>query len=79
MLVISTYGEVAALFFNTQTEYGSDRFRKIFIDHWERWWGYRREEIPADLRDYVQKTVEEKMMGCRTAMRLRPLRLPGVP
>jgi len=31
MLVIATYGEVAALLFHTPTEYGSDRFRQIFI------------------------------------------------
>jgi hypothetical protein len=52
------------LLFHTPTKYGSDRFRQIFIDHWEKWWDYRREEIPADQRDYVQKTVE-KLMGCR--------------
>lgn len=52
------------MLFHTPTQYGSDRFRQIFIDHWERWWEYRREEIPPDQRDYVQKTVE-KMMGCR--------------
>ena len=64
MLAIATYGEVAALLFHTPTKYGSDRFRQIFIDHWERWWDYRREEVPADQRAYVQETVE-KMMGCR--------------
>jgi hypothetical protein len=62
MLAIATYGEVAALLFYTPTQYGSDRFRQIFIDHWERWWDFRREEIPADQRAYVQKMVE-KMMG----------------
>ena len=64
MLAIATFGAVAVLLFHTPTKYGSDRFRQIFIDHWERWWDYRREEIPADQRAYVQKTVE-KMMGCR--------------
>jgi hypothetical protein len=54
----------AALLFHTPTKYGSDRFRKIFTDHWERWWDYHREEIPADQQAYVQKMVE-KMMGCR--------------
>jgi hypothetical protein len=52
------------MLFHTATQYGSDRFRQIFIDYWERWWDYRREEIPADQQAYVQKTVE-KMMGCR--------------
>jgi hypothetical protein len=52
------------LLFHTPTKYGSDRFRQIFIEHWEKWWDYRREEIPADQRAYVQKMVE-KMMGCR--------------
>lgn len=64
MLVVATYGAAVALLFHTPTKYGSDRFRQIFIDHWERWWDYRREEIPADQRAYVQKTVK-KMMGCR--------------
>jgi hypothetical protein len=52
------------LLFHTPTKYGSDRFRQIFIDHWERWWDYRREEIPTDQRAYVQEMVE-KMMDCR--------------
>ena len=64
MLTIATGKEVALLLFHTPTKYGSDRFRQIFIDHWEKWWDYRREEIPADQRAYVQKTVD-KMMGCR--------------
>jgi hypothetical protein len=41
------------LLFHTLTKYGSDRFRQIFLDHWERWWDYRWEEIPADQRAYV--------------------------
>ena len=64
MLTIATGKEVALLLFHTPTKYGSDRFRQIFIDHWAQWWDYRREEIPADQRAYVQKMVE-KMMGCR--------------
>ena len=64
MLTIATGKEVALLLFHTPKKYGSDRFRQIFIDHWERWWDYRQEEIPADQRTYVQKMVE-KMMGCR--------------
>jgi hypothetical protein len=47
MLTNATGKEVALLLFHTPTKYGSDRFRQIFIDHWERWWDYRREEIPA--------------------------------
>ncbi len=52
------------MLFHKPTKYGTDRFRQIFIDHWERWWDYRRESIPADQRAYVQKIVE-RMMGCR--------------
>ncbi len=48
MLTIAAGKEVALLFFHTPTKYGSYRFRQIFIDHWERWWDYRREEISAD-------------------------------
>ena len=64
MLVIIASNEVAGMLFHTPTKYGSDRFRQIFIDHWEQWWDYRREEIPADQRTYVQKIVK-KIMGCR--------------
>jgi hypothetical protein len=46
------------------TQYGTDRFRKIFIEHWAEWWDRHRQSIPADQRAYVQKVVE-KMMGCR--------------
>ena len=63
-MAIVTSGATVGLLFHTPTKYGSDRFRQIFIDHWERWWDYCREEIPADQRAYAQKTVE-KMMGCR--------------
>ena len=35
MLTIATGKEVALLLFHTPTKYGSDRFRQIFIDHWE--------------------------------------------
>jgi len=52
------------MLFHTPTQYGTDRFRQIFIDHWACWWDYQRETIPADQRAYVQKVVE-KMMGCR--------------
>lgn len=52
------------MLFYSQTKYGSDRFRQIFDDHWERWWDYCREEIPADQRAFVQKVVK-RMMGCR--------------
>jgi hypothetical protein len=48
MLVIATYGAATVLLFHTSTKFGSDRFRQIFIDHWEKWWDYRREEIPTD-------------------------------
>ena len=51
------------MLFHTHPKYGSDRFRRIFIDHWEHWWPGRREELPADQRARVQKTVE-KMIGC---------------
>jgi len=34
-LTIATGKEVALLLFHTPTKYGSDRFRQIFIDHWE--------------------------------------------
>lgn len=64
MLAIDPFGVAVVLLFYTPTKYGSDRFRQIFIDHWECWWDYRREEVPADQRAYVQKMVE-KMMGCR--------------
>jgi hypothetical protein len=63
-LVIIAYGATAVLLFHTPTQYGSDRIRQIFIDHWEMWCGYRQEEIPTAQRAYVQKTVE-KIMGCR--------------
>ncbi len=53
MLAIVTFGATAVLLFQTPTKYGSDRFRQIFIDPWEKWWDYRREEIPADQRAYV--------------------------
>ena len=56
MLAIAAAGVTVALLFNTPTKYGSDRFRQIFIDHWERWWDYHREEILADQRDYVNYT-----------------------
>jgi hypothetical protein len=62
MLTVATGKEVALLLFIPPTKYGSDRFRKIFIDHWNRWWDYCREEISADLRAYEQKTVE-RMLG----------------
>jgi hypothetical protein len=52
------------MLFHQPTKYGTDRFRQIFIDHWERWWDYHRESIPTDQRAYVQKIVE-RMMGCR--------------
>jgi hypothetical protein len=70
------------MLFQTPTKYGSDRFRQIFIDHWQKWWDYRREEIPADQRAYVQKTVE-KMMGCRNpqcgyARYRRTIFFPGI-
>ena len=55
MLVIATNGATAVLLFYSPAKYGSDRFRQIFNNHWERWWDYRREEIPADQRVYVQK------------------------
>jgi hypothetical protein len=64
MLAFAPFGATVVLLFDTPTKYGSDRFRQILIDHWERWWDYRQEEIPTDQRAYVQKTVE-KMMGCR--------------
>ena len=60
MLTIATGKEVALLLFHTPTKYGSDRFRQIFIDQWERWGDYRREEIPADQRSYVQKISEPR-------------------
>jgi hypothetical protein len=65
MLVIAIYRAAAVLLFHTPTKHGSDRFRQIFQasgDHWERWWDYRRGEIPADQRAYVQKIVK-RMMG----------------
>ncbi len=58
MLTIATGKEAALLLFHTPTKYGSDRFCQIFIDHWERWWDYRQEEILADQRAYGQKSVE---------------------
>jgi hypothetical protein len=64
MLTIAKSKELALLLFHTPTKYGSDRFRLIFIDHWDHWWDSRQKEIPADQRTYVQKMVE-KMMGCR--------------
>jgi len=69
MLAIIAFGSTAVLLFHTPTKCGSDRFRQIFVDHWECWWDYRREEIPAEQLAYVQKIVE-KMMGCR-------MKLPG--
>ena len=52
------------MLFHPQTTYGSDRFRQIFIDHWDHWLDLREHEIPADHRAYVRKTIR-KMMGCR--------------
>jgi hypothetical protein len=43
MLVIATFGAAALLLFHAPTKYGSDRFRQIFIDHWEKWWNYLRD------------------------------------
>ena len=54
MLTIATGKEVALLLFHTPTKYGSDRFRQIFIDYWERWRYYRRKALPADRRAYVR-------------------------
>ena len=52
------------MLFHPQTTYGSDRFRQIFIDHWDRWLDLHEEDIPAAQRAYVRKTIQ-KMMGCR--------------
>ena len=52
------------MLFHSQTTYGSDRFRQIFIDHWHRWLDLHEEDIPADQRAYVRKTIQ-KMLGCR--------------
>ena len=52
------------MLFHPQTTYGSDRFRQIFIDHWHRWLDLHEEDIPADQRAYVRKTIQ-KMIGCR--------------
>ena len=52
------------MLFHPQTTYGSDRFRQIFIAHWHRWLDLHEEDIPADQRAYVRKTIQ-KMIGCR--------------
>ena len=52
------------MLFHPQTTYGSDRFRQIFIDHWHRWLDLHEEDIPADQRAYVRKTIQT-MIGCR--------------
>ena len=52
------------MIFHPRTTYGSDRFRQIFIDHWHRWLDLHEEDIPADQRAYVRKTIQ-KMLGCR--------------
>ena len=53
------------MLFHPQTTYGSDRFRQIFIDHWDRWLDLHEEDIPAAQRAYVRKTIQ-KMMGAAT-------------
>jgi len=66
------------MLFHPQTTYGSDRFRQIFIDHWDRWLDLHEEDIPAAKRAYVRKTIQ-KMMGCpQPAIRLRALRVSGM-
>jgi hypothetical protein len=40
MLAIATVKKVTFLLFHTPTKYGSDRFRQIFLDHWERLYGF---------------------------------------
>ncbi len=52
------------MLFHPQTTYGSDRFRQIFIDHWHRWLDLHEEDIPADQRAYIRKTIQQ-MLGCR--------------
>ena len=48
------------MLFHPQTTYGSDRFRQIFIDHWHRWLDLHEEDIRADQRAYVRKTIQNK-------------------
>ena len=52
------------MLFHPQTTYGSDRFRQIFIAHWYLWLDLHEEDIPADQRAYVRKTIQT-MIGCR--------------
>ena len=61
------------MLFHSQTTYGSDRFRQIFIDHWDRWLDLHEEDIPTDQRAYVRKTIQKMIptqfvrcwVGCR--------------
>jgi len=52
------------MLFHTPPTYGSDRFRQIFLDHWDRWYDLHQADLPSDQQAYVCDIIQ-KMMGCR--------------
>jgi Transposase zinc-binding domain/Putative transposase len=43
---------------------GHDRFRQVFLDHWDRWHEMRLEEVPYDQRTYVCDIIQ-RLLLCR--------------